>query len=96
MPMWDLALPDGQDASVRHINEVGQMIGFGHQLNEADNPTDRRTHQVATAGEEGASGNGDFLSEYTLLGIGEYDDQGGSATAVEAQAWGKIKSTFAR
>ena len=96
MPLWDLAVPDGADASVRHINEVGQLIGFGYQLNEADNPTDRRTHQISTAGEEGASGNGDFLSEYTLLGIGEYDNQGGDATAVEAQAWGKIKSTFAR
>jgi hypothetical protein len=95
MPLWDTALPDGQDASTLHINEVGQTIGFGYQLNEADNPETRRTHQVATAGEEGASGNGDFLSEYTLLAIGEYDNQG-SGTAVESQAWGKIKATFAR
>jgi hypothetical protein len=96
MPLWDLALPDGQDASVLHINEVGQTIGFGYQLNEADNAEIRRTHQVATAGEEGASGNGDFLSEYTLLAIGEYDRQGDASTAVETQAWGKIKATFAR
>jgi hypothetical protein len=96
MPLWDTALPDGMDASTRHINEVGQTIGFGYQYNEADNAETRRTHQVATAGEEGASGNGDFLSEYTLLAIGEYDHQGGGATAVEAQAWGKIKATFAR
>jgi len=96
MPLWDLAVPDGQDASVLHLLEVGQLIGFGYQLNEADNPEIRRTHQVATAGEEGASGNGDFLSEYTLLAIGEYEDMGGGATAVETQAWGKIKATFAR
>ena len=70
IPLWDFASLDGAANSIRHDNEAGQIIRLTYQLNEADNPEDRRTHQLATTGEDGASGNCDVCSEYTLLGRG--------------------------
>ena len=95
IPLWDYASLDGADNSIRHENEAGQIIRLTYQLNEADNPEDRRTHQLATTGEDGASGNCDVCSEYTLLGADEYDRaDGGAGTAVESESWAKIKATF--
>lgn len=98
MPLWDMALLDGPDVSTRHDFEAGQIIRLTYQLNEADSDVgdERRTHQLATTGEDGASGNCDTCSEYTLLGTDEYDRQDGGATAVEGSSWGKIKATFDR
>ena len=94
IPLWDYASLDGADNSIRHDNEAGQIIRLTYQLNEADNPEDRRTHQLATTGEDGASGNCDVCSEYTLLGADEYDRADGGGTSVESESWAKIKATF--
>ena len=95
MPLWDEVLPDGEAASTRHMLEAGQTVGFAYTLNEADNAEEGRSHQITTAGGDNAHGNNDLLSSFVLLAVGEYDREAGP-TAVESNAWGKIKATFAR
>jgi len=80
-------------SSPRHELQAGQTIGLTYQLNEAD--SEDRTHQLTTSGANGAHWNADFVSDYTLLAVGEYTrGSGTAATAVEASSWGAIKQTF--
>jgi len=94
MPLWDEVLPEGEAASTRHMFAAGETVGFAYTLNEADNAEEGRSHQITTAGGDNAHGNQDLLSSFTLLTVGEYDRQAG--TAVESNTWGKIKATFSR
>lgn len=90
-PIWDV-LENAQGDSPRHDLQPGETIHLTYQLNEAD--SEDRTHQLTTAGANGAHWNCDFCSDYTLLAIGEYTRGTGGATAVESSSWGKIKATF--
>lgn len=90
IPLFDEVLLEGQAASPRHNLTAGETIGLTYQLNEAD--TGDRTHQLATAAENGAAWDATFSSEYTLLAYDEYDRQ----TAVGVSTWGQIKATFDR
>jgi len=89
-PLWQVVAND-EASSPRHELVAGQTIGLTYQLNEAD--SEDRTHQLSTAGANGAHWNADFSSDYTLLAVGEYTP-GSGATAVEASSWGHIKATF--
>lgn len=84
MPAWNFYSQDGEGASTRHIFTAGQVIGLSVIYNEAD--TGGRTDQIATHIIEAGAHDSDFMSEFTLLSIGEY------ATAVESNSWGAIKA----
>jgi hypothetical protein len=86
MPLWVEVQPAGKSASPRQDLSASQTIGLTYQLNEAD--TGDRTHQLATAGANGAAWDASFSSDYTLLAVGEY------TTAVASDTWGRIKATF--
>jgi hypothetical protein len=90
-PLFTIVAND-EAGSPRHELVAGQTIGLTYQLNEADSAD--RTHQLTTSGANGAHWNADFVSDYTLLAIGEYTPGEGTATAVENSSWGNIKATF--
>jgi len=90
-PIFTIVAND-EASSPRHELVAGQTIGLTYQLNEGDSGD--RTHQLSTSGGNGAHWNADFMSDYTLLAIGEYTRMSGQGTAVEASSWGKIKATF--
>jgi len=84
MQAWDYYSPDGEAASTRHVFEAGQVLGMSVTLNEAD--SGGRTNQISTHPTEAGAHDSDFTSEFTLLGIGEYE------TAVEPSSWGAVKA----
>ena len=84
MPAWDFYSPDGADASTPHVFEAGQVLGMSITFNEADDAG--RTNQLSTHPTEAGAHDADFMSEFTLLGIGEYE------TAVQASSWGAVKA----
>jgi len=84
MPLWDYYSPDGYDASTRHVNEAGQVLGLSITYNEADSKG--RTNQISTHPNEKGAHDADFMSEFTLLAVGEY------IPAVESSTWGTIKA----
>ncbi len=88
-PAWDLASAQGEEASIRHNLTAGETIAMTVKVDDNDTAEVGRSHQVTTAATWGISGNTDNSSTFTLLGIGDY------TTAVEDQAWGRIKATFA-
>jgi hypothetical protein len=89
-PIFDEVLLEGEDASPRHTMTANEIIGLTYQLNENDG--EDRTHQLSTAAENGAAWDATFSSEFTLLVIGDYEQQSG--TAVNSSSWGMIKATF--
>ncbi len=90
-PLYQVVAND-EASSPRWELQPGQTIGLTYQLNEAD--SEDRTHQLTTSGANGAHWNADFVSDYTLLAIGEYTRGEGTATSVEGSSWGNIKATF--
>jgi cellulose/xylan binding protein with CBM9 domain len=84
MQAFDPYMPEGLDASTRHVFVAGQTIGMSVTFSEADEGG--RSHQISTHVQEGGAHSSDFTSEFTLVAVGEY------ATAVEATTWGAVKA----
>ena len=84
MAAFDPYAEAGLAASTRWVFERDQIIGMSVIVDEAD--AEGRTHQIATHLNEAGAHSSDFTSEFTLLGIGDYE------TAVEASSWGAVKS----
>jgi hypothetical protein len=84
MAAFDPYMPEGLDASTRHVFVAGQTIGMSVTVNEADD--EGRTEQISTHAQEGGAHDSDFTSEFTLLSTEEY------ATAVEASSWAAVKA----
>jgi hypothetical protein len=84
MAAYDFLSPDGADASTRHVFQAGQILGMSVTIDDADDGG--RTHQISTHPTEAGAHDSDFMSEFTLLAIGEYE------TAVEPSSWGAVKA----
>jgi len=87
LALWDV-LGDDPETSVRHINELGDIIGFAYQMDDSDAEIDTRDDQPGTPGAGDAWHIADSFNE-TIFVEGKVP-----FVAVEPVSWGAIKATF--
>ncbi|MBI4530920.1 MAG: hypothetical protein HY709_05295, partial [Candidatus Latescibacteria bacterium] len=98
--LWDHLDPGGVGQSRLHVLEAGQIIGFTVELYDMDSDTEQEFPDAEFDFGNVAIG-GEVLGDYFLLPVEEtlaaLEEEGRPLpSAVEANTWGRIKSTFTK
>lgn len=87
---FDNVHPDGEDASIVHVFQEGQIVGIEHNWGDKDaDPGSYDDAYWSVFGGVGASADADQFGDYLIAPLEE-----GLPTAVQDNTWGQIKSGF--
>lgn len=98
MQVWDWVDEGGATASIPHQLKAGETIGMRFNIADFDSENGDDVVQFTWNSAQGVDDNAlsaDGMDDFILL-TEEQTFGGAGPTAVESQAWGRIKATFAK